>query len=162
MSEPSAPGLRVLLPEAARYAGGRGVGPGENEHWIPAKNRWSRVVLPFGGLVPEAWCCLGFRLAWAAEEAAGSALDFALVGIDFLAEDGSSLDFDHVPGLDRTLLDPHGTWIAGPVRPAAGDARRAGRAPPARLPGAGPGHPDHGDAPLLAQHPCRSRSPRRA
>ena len=128
MSEPSAPGLRVLLPEAARYAGGAHVGPGENEHWIPAKNRWSRVVLPFGGLVPEAWCCLGFRLAWAAEEAAGSALDFALVGIDFLAEDGSSLDFDHVPGLDRTLLDPHGTWIAGPsALPPETHGARAGR-----------------------------------
>ena len=64
----------------------------------------------------------------AAEEAAGSALDFALVGIDFLAEDGSSLDFDHVPGLDRTLLDPHGTWIAGPAAlPPETHGARAGR-----------------------------------
>ncbi|WP_156376171.1 heparinase II/III family protein [Methylobacterium sp. Leaf117] len=128
MSEARVPGLRVLLPDAARYAGGASVGPEENAHWVPAKNRWSRVVLPFGGLVPEAWCHLGFRLAWAPEETAGSALDFALVGIDFLAEDGSSLDFDHVPGLDRTLLDPHGTWIAGPATlPPETQGARAGR-----------------------------------
>ena len=64
------PGLRVLLPDAARYAGGASVGPEENAHWVPAKNRWSRVVLPFAGLLPEAWCTLTFRLAWDAAETA--------------------------------------------------------------------------------------------
>jgi hypothetical protein len=108
------PGLRILAPGPARHAAGAGVGPGASEHLVPAKNRWSRVVLPFAGLLPEAWCTLTFRLAWDAAETAGAALDFALAGIDFLTEDGSSLDFDHVPGLDRTLLDPHGAWIAGP------------------------------------------------
>ncbi|MCI9882380.1 heparinase II/III family protein [Methylobacterium goesingense] len=128
VSAPHAPEIRVLLPEAARYAGGAGIGPGETEHWVPAKNRWSRVVLPFDGVVPEAWCSLGFRLAWAEAETAGAALDFALVGIDFLAEDGSSLDFDHVPGLDRTLLDPQGSWIAGPsALPPETQGARAGR-----------------------------------
>ncbi|MCJ2036263.1 heparinase II/III family protein [Methylobacterium sp. J-068] len=118
---------RILFPDAARYAAGAGIGPGESEHLVPAKNRWSRVVLPFAGLTPEAWCGLRFRLAWDAEETAGSALDFALAGIDFLSEDGSSLDFDHVPGLDRTLLDPHGAWIVGPTHlPAETRGTRVG------------------------------------
>ncbi|MCJ2083911.1 heparinase II/III family protein [Methylobacterium sp. J-090] len=102
-------------PQAARHAGGATIGPGEDEHWIPEKNRFSRVVFGFPDLAGDAWCSLAFRLGWEAGEAAVSALDFALVGIDCLAPDGSSLDFDHVPGLDRTLLDPHGTWIPGPA-----------------------------------------------
>lgn len=126
MSEADAT-VRILSPDSVRYAGGAGPGPGEGEHRVPAKNRWSRVVLPFDGLVPEAWCHLAFRLAWDADEAAGAALDFALAGIDVLSEDGSSLDFEHVPGLDRTLLDPHGVWIAGPAYlPAEAQGARAG------------------------------------
>lgn len=114
-------------PQASRHAGGATVGPGEDEHWIPAKNRFSRVVFGFPDLTGDAWCSLRFRLGWDAEEAAAGTLDFALVGIDCLAPDGSSLDFDHVPGLDRTLLDPHGTWIPGPAYlPAEARALRAG------------------------------------
>ncbi|MDO9426181.1 MAG: heparinase II/III family protein [Methylobacterium sp.] len=115
-------------PRTVRHAGGATVGPGEDEHWIPARNRFSRVVLTFPDLVGDAWCSVAFRLAWDAEEAAASALDFALAGIDAVAPDGSSLDFDHVPGLDRTLLDPHGTWISGPVYlPADVQPLRTGR-----------------------------------
>jgi len=114
-------------PQAARHAGGATVGPGEDEHWIAAKNRFSRVVFSFPDLTGDAWCSLRFRLGWDEGEAALGALDFALVGIDCLAPDGSSLDFDHVPGLDRTLLDPHGTWIPGPAYlPADAQTLRAG------------------------------------
>lgn len=108
-------GAAIRLPAPARYAGGAGVGPGDDEHVVGPKNRWSRVVLPFGDLEPDTWCAFGFRIAWDADEGAVNALDFALVGIDFLSPEGSSLDFDHVPGLERTLLDPHGAWVAGPA-----------------------------------------------
>lgn len=108
-------GSVIRRPAKARYAGGATVGPAEDEHVVAAKNRWSRVVLPFADLTSDAWCTFGFRIAWDAQEGAAHTLDFALVGVDFLAPDGSSLDFDHVPGLDRTLLDPHGAWIAGPA-----------------------------------------------
>ncbi|WP_292507291.1 heparinase II/III family protein [Methylobacterium sp.] len=79
------------------------------------KNRWSRVVLGYSGLVPNQWCEFSFGIDWDTDESALSVPDFALVGIDLRAPDGSSLDFDQVPGLDRTLLDPHGAWIAGPA-----------------------------------------------
>ncbi|KQO51589.1 hypothetical protein ASF08_21940 [Methylobacterium sp. Leaf85] len=106
---------RLLLPRAVRYAGGAAPGSGEGTHLVPARNRFSRVVLAFDDLAPDTWCSLTFGLAWDGAETAGSAIDFALVGVDFLARDGSSLDFDQVPGLDRTLLDPHGAWVAGPA-----------------------------------------------
>ncbi|MGX7707159.1 heparinase II/III domain-containing protein [Methylobacterium sp. Gmos1] len=114
---PSAP---VFLPVQARYAGGAGPGARDGEHAITANNRWSRVQLTFRHLPAGAWCCLEARLAWAAEEEGGQALDFALAGFDFLAADGSSLDFEAVPGLARTLLDPHSAWIAGPACQPAG------------------------------------------
>ncbi|WP_269153940.1 heparinase II/III family protein [Methylobacterium currus] len=114
---PSAP---AFLPVQARYAGGAGPGAREGEHTITANNRWSRVQLTFRHLPAEVWCCLEARLAWTAEEEGGQALDFALAGFDFLAADGSSLDLDHVPGLARTLLDPHSGWIAGPACQPAG------------------------------------------
>lgn len=99
----------------ARYAGGASAGVGEDDHVVGTKNRWSRVILGYSGLVPDCWCEFSFGIAWDRDEGAGAAPDFALVGVDLRAPDGSSLDFDHVPGLDRTLLDPHGAWIAGPA-----------------------------------------------
>ncbi|TGE01777.1 heparinase II/III domain-containing protein [Methylobacterium nonmethylotrophicum] len=109
------PSEPVLLPVQARYAGGAGQGSREGEHAITANNRWSRVLLTFRDLPAGAWCCLEAVLAWAPGEEGGQALDFALAGFDFLAGDGSSLDAEHVPGLSRTLLDPHSAWIAGPA-----------------------------------------------
>ncbi|WP_238178903.1 heparinase II/III domain-containing protein [Methylobacterium oxalidis] len=106
-----------------RHAGGAAPGPGAGEHLIAARNRWSRAVLDFEGVASEAWCSLEARIAWDAEEEAGHALDFALVGFDFLAADGSGLDLDHVPGLARSLLDPHSAWIPGPAYQPAGSAR---------------------------------------
>lgn len=117
----------VLVPRSVRHAGGAAAGARPGTHVVTAKNRWSRVVFEFGGLPAGLWCGLEFRVIWDAREAAGQALDFALAGFDFLAEDGSSLDLDHVPGLARTLLDPHSTWIAGPVfQPGGADAARTG------------------------------------
>lgn len=120
---PSAP---ALLPVQARYAGGAGPGAREGEHAITANNRWSRVLLTFAELPAGIRCCFEGRLAWAPGEEGGQALDFALVGFDFLAADGSSLDVEYVPGLARTLLDPHSAWIAGPAcQPAGSEFLRA-------------------------------------
>lgn len=114
------PSEPVLLPVQARYAGGAGPGAHEGEHAITANNRWSRTLLTFRDLPAGAWCCLEARLAWSAEEEGGLAADFVLAGFDFLAGDGSSLDVEQVPGLSRTLLDPHSAWIAGPACQPAG------------------------------------------
>ena len=104
------------VPEpTARYVGGAGAGARAGEHVVAPKNRWARAILSFHDLVPEAWYALAFTLAWDAEEQAGAALDFALVGFDFMASDGSSLDVEAVPGLVRTLPDPLGAWLPGPV-----------------------------------------------
>lgn len=113
-----------ILAVPARYAGGSGAGVGDDEHVVATKNRWSRVILDYTGLSPDIWCEFSFGIAWDRDEGAAAALDFALVGIDLRAPDGSSLDFDHVPGLDRTLLDPHGAWIAGPAYHPGGEAPR--------------------------------------
>ncbi len=124
-SGPAAP-EPVFLPVQARYAGGAGPGTREGEHAITANNRWSRVQLTFRHLPAEAWCCLEATLAWTDAEEGGQALDFLLAGFDFLAADGSSLDVEQVPGLVRTLLDPHSAWIAGPAcQPAGSELMRA-------------------------------------
>ncbi|MCJ2076013.1 heparinase II/III family protein [Methylobacterium sp. E-016] len=41
--------------------------------------------------------------------------DFAAVGIEFRAPDGSGIDFGRVPGLQQTGMDAHGAWLAGPL-----------------------------------------------
>ncbi|GJD52834.1 hypothetical protein OPKNFCMD_5601 [Methylobacterium crusticola] len=115
-------GAPDLLPVAVRYAGDAGAGAQAGEHRVAARNRWSRVVLAFRGLRGEAWCSLHARIAFDPDEAASRVLDAALAGFDFRAADGSSLDVDHVPGLARTLLDPHGAWIAGPDFQSSGGA----------------------------------------
>ncbi|GJD77952.1 hypothetical protein NBEOAGPD_1164 [Methylobacterium gregans] len=110
-----APDQDARVPVTARYAGGAAAGGREGEHVVAAKNRWARAVLGFRDLAPETWYALDFTLAWDPAERAGAALDFALAGFDFLAPDGSSLDFESVPGLVRTLPDPHGIWLPGPA-----------------------------------------------
>lgn len=114
-----------LRPVTARYAGGAGAGPRAGEHVVAAKNRWARAVLGFRGLEPGGRYLLEFGLAWDAAETARAVLDFALAGFDFLAEDGSSLDAEQVPGLVRTLPDPHGAWIAGPAYQGSGQGCHA-------------------------------------
>ncbi|WP_162559839.1 heparinase II/III domain-containing protein [Methylobacterium radiodurans] len=110
-----APDPDTRIPVTARYAGGAGAGGRPGEHVVAAKNRWARAVLGFRDLAPDTWYALDLTLAWDPEEPAGAALDFALAGFDFLAPDGSSLDFEAVPGLVRTLPDPHGIWLPGPA-----------------------------------------------
>ena len=104
----------VRAPVAVRYAGGAGQGGHPGLHLITPNHRFARAVLDFEDLRPGAWCCLRFDLAFDEDEAASLVADAVAIGFDFLAGDGSSLDLDHVPGLVRSLLDPHVAWIPGP------------------------------------------------
>lgn len=91
--------------------------PQETEvpHYVVANsNRWSRVTLSFEGVEADTWCELHFQVQFAPEEEARSAHDIALIGVDFLTEDGSSIDFAYVPGLLRSQLDSHSWPIGGP------------------------------------------------
>jgi hypothetical protein len=81
---------------------------------VSNQNRWSRATLDFKDLSPDAWCELTFQISWHPEEKSRTAHDFAVIGIDFLTEDGSSIDFAYVPGLIRAQIDPHNCHIAGP------------------------------------------------
>ncbi|WFT79932.1 heparinase II/III family protein [Methylobacterium sp. CB376] len=121
----SMPAAPRFLPVSVSYAGGAAAGARPDEHVVAANNRFARAVLAFSDLRPETWVEFAFLLAWDEAETAGASLDFALVGVDFLAEDRSSLDFEHVPGLSRTLLDPQSAWIAGPAYLDAGEGTRA-------------------------------------
>ncbi|SFL35098.1 heparinase II/III domain-containing protein [Methylorubrum salsuginis] len=118
----------VRAPVSARYAGGAGPGGNAGLHVVAANHRFARAVLGFEGLRPGAWSALRFRLAYEAGEASGLSADSIGLGFDFLAGDGSSLDLDHVPGLVRSLLDPHAAWIPGPAL-AEGLVRVAFRMP---------------------------------
>ncbi|QRM30122.1 heparinase II/III family protein [Microvirga sp. VF16] len=84
-------------------------------HVVTNNNRWSRIVFDFKDVSGDAWCEFSFQVAWHQDEEAQAVHDFASVGIDFLTEDGSSIDFSYVPGLSRTQIDPHSYYIAGPV-----------------------------------------------
>src|SRR5689334_2974711 len=84
-------------------------------HVVANHNRWSRIVFDIKDIAGDTWCEVGFQITWHTEEQARSVLDFASVGIDFLAEDGSNIDFAYVPGLSRTQIDPHSHYIAGPA-----------------------------------------------
>lgn len=77
-------------------------------------NRWSRVTLSFDGLETDAWYELSFQIQWDPQEESRSAHDIATIGVDFLTEDGSSVDFAYIPGLVRSQLDPHSWPIGGP------------------------------------------------
>jgi arsenate reductase-like glutaredoxin family protein len=81
---------------------------------VSNQNRWSRANLDFRNLSQDAWCELTFQISWHPEEKSRTAHDFAVIGIDFLTEDGSSIDFAYVPGLTRAQIDPHNCHIAGP------------------------------------------------
>jgi len=95
------------------------------------RNRWSRVVLAFPGLIPDQWYEFRACVLCADAEAASGAKDLAAIGFAFLAQDRSEVDFAHVPGLGRTSMDAHGDWLAGPG--AAGQATAPGtRAVPVR------------------------------
>jgi hypothetical protein len=84
-------------------------------HLVANHNRWSRVVFDFKDASGDEWCELNFQITWHQDEEARSVHDFASVGIDFLTEDGSSIDFAYVPGLSRTQIDPHSYHVPGPA-----------------------------------------------
>ena len=66
-------------------------------------------------------------MAWDPSEEARTAHDFASVGIGFLTDDGSSIDFAHVPGLSRTQIDPHSYYVPGPAYCGQGDHSQTSR-----------------------------------
>lgn len=87
---------------------------GTRQYIVSNQNRWSRTTLDFRDLSQDAWCELTFQICWHPEEKSRTVHDFAVVGVDFLTEDGSSIDFAYVPGLTRAQIDPHSCYIAGP------------------------------------------------
>lgn len=80
---------------------------------VASHNRWSRVTLNFRDVQPNTWCELSFHIDWDVLEENKSVPDFISVGVDFLTEDGSSIDFSQVPGLARTQIDPHSCYVGG-------------------------------------------------
>ncbi|MBA1154740.1 heparinase II/III domain-containing protein [Microvirga mediterraneensis] len=90
-------------------------GSNGDTHVVANHNRWSRVVFDVRDVSSDTWCEVGFEIAWHPEEEARPVHDFASVGIDFMAGDGSSIDFAYVPGLSRTQIDPHSHYISGPA-----------------------------------------------
>jgi hypothetical protein len=109
------PEVRRILPALRDQATEGTPGPTGESHVVGNHNRWSRIVFDFKDVSGDAWCELNFQLAWDQEEEARAVHDFASVGIDFLMNDGSSIDFAYVPGLSRTQIDPHSYYIAGPA-----------------------------------------------
>ncbi len=113
--EEGAEAVGLRLPSSARYAGGAGPGGRAGLHVVAANHRFARAVLGFEAVRPGAWACLRLGLAYDEGEVSGLSPDSLALGFDFLAADGSSLDLDHVPGLVRSLLDPHVAWLPGPM-----------------------------------------------
>ncbi|KQT53601.1 hypothetical protein ASG52_05665 [Methylobacterium sp. Leaf456] len=107
--------VSLRVPVSARYAGGAGPGGRAGWHVVASHHRFARAVLGFERLRPGAWACLRLALAYDEAEASSLSPDSLALGFDFLAGDGSSLDLDHVPGLVRSLLDPHAAWVPGPA-----------------------------------------------
>lgn len=108
--------VRQILPTAPERSteAGQEESSTSRQHIVSNQNRWSRTVLEFRDLAANSWCELNFRISWHPEEKSRTAHDFAVVGLDFLTEDGSSIDFAYVPGLTRAQIDPHNCYIAGP------------------------------------------------
>lgn len=106
--------VRQILPTSIQHAGDSEPGQAEGQHIVATKNRWSRIVLKFQNLAPDVWCELSFRIECHADDIARSAADFAAVGVDFQADDGSSIDFAFVPGLTRAQIDSYSHPIPGP------------------------------------------------
>ncbi|MEZ0169632.1 heparinase II/III family protein [Microvirga sp. TS319] len=102
----------IFLPIQSSQRDGEAHDAETNQYIISNNNRWSRAVLNFDGVEADTWCEVDFRLAWHPQEENSAAHDFAVVGLDFLTEDGSSIDFAYVPGLARTQVDPH-SWYVG-------------------------------------------------
>ncbi|MBB3017284.1 hypothetical protein FHR70_000324 [Microvirga lupini] len=101
---------------------------GTRQFVVSNQNRWSRTTLDFRDLPQDEWCELTFQIGWHPEEKSRAAHDFAVVGVDFLTEDGSSIDFAYVPGLTRAQIDPQSCHIPGPdYYNRSGDLAHVGR-----------------------------------
>jgi hypothetical protein len=109
------PNVRCIVPAMDEPTGeGTALDPTDKNYVISNHNRWSRAALSFEDLTGDTWCELSFTLIWHSEEENRNVSDFMAIGIDFLTEDGSSIDFTYVPGLTRTLIDPYCCYIPGP------------------------------------------------
>lgn len=109
------PDVRCILPSPRDQAAEGSQNPNGDIHLVANHNRWSRVVFDFKDVSGDEWCELSFQMAWNPAEEARAVHDFASVGIDFMTDDGSSIDFAHVPGLSRTQIDPHSYYLVGPA-----------------------------------------------
>lgn len=108
-------GVRRILPASIQYAADSAAGSTGTHHIVAAKNQWSRIVLKFQDLTPDLWCEFSFDIDWHPNEEARTVHDFASVGFTFMTEDGSNIEFAHVPGLARAQIDPYNDYIAGPA-----------------------------------------------
>lgn len=106
-------GVKRLLPSSIQHAGDSLPGAADGQHIIATKNRWSRIVLNYQDVSPDVWCEFSFEMTPHAEETARHVHNFAAVGVAFLMEDGSSIDFSYVPGLSRAQIDPFNIFVAG-------------------------------------------------
>ena len=105
---------RCLLPTRSDRTDEEPQEADSTEYVVSNNNRWSRVTLNFEGVESDSWCELTCELEPHDQEANGNVHDFALIGLDFQTEDGSSIDFVYVPGLTRTQIDLHGWFVNGP------------------------------------------------
>lgn len=113
--------LRHISLGSVRYAGDSSALPDAAGHVVGSTNRWSRVTLTCPDVTSDIWCEFSFQIGAHPDEQAVGAPDFAAIGVDFLAADGSSIDFASVPGLSRLQIDPYSFFVAA-------DSARDGRA----------------------------------
>ncbi len=93
------------------------------DYVVGSRNRWSRVMLSFERLTAGQWYEFSAYVVCDGAESASDARDFAMLGVVFLSQDGSEIDFARVPGLARTSMDAHGDWLAGPAWEGGAGAR---------------------------------------
>ncbi|WP_230533145.1 heparinase II/III domain-containing protein [Microvirga roseola] len=108
-------GVRRILPVSVQHAAGAVAGSSGAQHIITAEHQHSRIALRFQDLTPGAWCELSFQIGWHPGETARNVPDFASVGVTFLTDDASNIEFAYIPGLTRAQLEPYNTYIAGPA-----------------------------------------------
>lgn len=112
------------MPAAVRHDAGSMSTAGA-DYVVGNRNRWSRVTLSFERLTAGQWYELNAYVVCDAAESALDVRDFAMLGVVFLSQDGSEIDFARVPGLARTSMDAHGDWLAGPAWEGGAGARAA-------------------------------------
>jgi hypothetical protein len=110
------------MPAAVRHDAGS-VSTVGADYVVGSRNRWSRVMLSFERLTAGQWYEFNAYVLCDGAESASDARDFAMLGVVFLSQDGSEIDFARVPGLARTSMDAHGDWLAGPAWEGGAGAR---------------------------------------